>query len=618
VREAKRLLADARPELRGWEWRHLALRADASQHVLGGHTARVCSLDLAPDGRRVASSSDDGSVRVWSLESLRQVLALPPLEEPVFTVAFRRGGAQLLTLDGWIDGRLRLWDVASGRETARIELSGLPSLGAALSQDEPWLAFGTAEELVHVVDLEARREVARLAGHQGSVHAVAFDPLRARLLSASDDGTVRAWRLDSMTEERVFQGPGGPIYALACAPSGEEFATAAADGAVRLWRMDGSVPPEVLWQQEAVAHAVLFGADAQRVVSAWSDKTIRVLERVTGRRAELRGHDGDTRVLAFGADDRWLVSGSDDATLRVWDLVAGRPIAVLAQVEAPSALALRGDGALLAVGSSLSGSIRVFEPGTSEPYALLSTDAAAELDQTNDLAFAPDGTLLAAAYGGAFVRIFRLEDRALVQHLEHPLSVTSLAFHPSATRLATGSASVRIWDAPSGSLLGQLGSDEGSVRDLAWHPGGASVAAAYDEDRVVVWDVARGERSAELVEPGFAATALCWSPDGELLALGGSDQSVRLWWPATGRSVTLAGHEGRVSAIAFQSARRVLSSSLDGSVRVWDLAPGAPGALLALRGHQGAVTALAVSPDGEELFSAGQDGSVKSWRAARP
>jgi WD40 repeat protein len=156
------------------------------------------------------------------------------------------------------------------------------------------------------------------------------------------------------------------------------------------------------------------------------------------------------------------------------------------------------------------------------------------------------------------------------------------------------------------------------VRDLAWHPDGALVAAAYDDGTVVVWDVVRAGRRAEFAEPDFGATTLCWNPAGQLLALGGSDNSVRLWWPATGRRASLAGHEGRVSAVVFQSEKRMLSSSFDGSIRVWDVGPGAPKSLLALRGHQGAVSALAVSPDGEELFSAAQDGRLLSWRARRP
>jgi WD40 repeat protein len=149
---------------------------------------------------------------------------------------------------------------------------------------------------------------------------------------------------------------------------------------------------------------------------------------------------------------------------------------------------------------------------------------------------------------------------------------------------------------------------------LGFSHDGKLLAAGGDGRPVVVWDVASRKERYRL--PAGFATALIFSPNDRVLATSG-DSIIRLWDLKTGQELHPAdGHSDRVNAVAVSTDGRIVTSvsADDCTVGIWDRATGRQ--LHMLAGHKDSIDAFALSPDGKSLFLGGFDGMIRQWDTA--
>ena len=271
------------------------------------------------------------------------------------------------------------------------------------------------------------------------------------------------------------------------------------------------------------------------------------------------------------------------------------------------------------------------------------------------LAFSPDGTLLASAGTDKKVRVWQAATGASVRTLTgHTGRVWAVAFSPDGAMLASAGSddSVRLWQVMTGETVRTLTGHnnrhflDASVCGLAFSPDGTLLASAGIDGTIRLWETATGAAVRTLTGHAGWVRAVAFSPDGTLLASAGEDGTVRVWQATTGALVsTLTGHTGRVWAVAFSpDGTQLASAGADRTARIWELAAGAvvriladhaEGSLAADRDDKTArtlevatritrkinhipegVLAVAFSPDGTQLASAGVDRTVRIWESA--
>ena len=313
----------------------------AAWRARGGHEPGLLSeIDLI-DGQRLLrehrsdtephlvdyierSQADDKRMRSRSVRVLSLVVGV------VTVLALLATGAGLIALRKQHEAEsqaqqalLAQSQMLTGAAAGHLQDADIPGAQSIIYEVLASRRFGAARSAAAInVFQEARAADMRLAvlsGHRTAVLSAAFSPDGLRIVTASDDRTVRTWDAATARPLAVFSGHGDVVWSAAWSPDGRRIVTASTDKTARIWDAATARQLAVLSGHGEQVRWAAYSPDGRRIVTASADATARIWDASNGQLlAVLSGHDGPVNKAAFSPDGV-ASSPLPDATARIWD-----------------------------------------------------------------------------------------------------------------------------------------------------------------------------------------------------------------------------------------------------------------------------------------------------------
>jgi len=536
---------------------------------------QVNNLAFSPDGRRLITTMDDRAV-IWGTDTGDLLLTLYGHEAPLITPAFSLDGSMVATTS--YDGTARVWDASTGEEILVLQHRGLTS-GPEFNPDGTMLAVADHGASVgRIWDVATGEEILNLAGHGVDVNEVDFSPDGTRLLTAGSDGTAKIWDAETGKELLTLYGHTGWVFATDFSPNGEIVATGSQDGTVRIW--DANTGQELL---KLAGHAggisnLAFSPGGSQLITGSDDGTARVWDISPEGSREwltLAGHTDLAFGVDFSPDGQHLATTSWDGTAKVWDVVTGKELLSLIGGDAEAAgVSFSPDGKRLAT-TSYDGTAKVWDETSGEELLTLESHE----DYVFRVVYSPDGKQLATASADGTSIVWDAITGEVVFTLSghSDQGLWDVSYSPDGGRLASSGddGTVKIFDTNSGDELLALTGHTDWVTGIDFSPDGKWLASASFDTIVIIWDTMEGEALFMLTGHTAPVWDVAFSPDGEHLASIDFGGTLKLWdfaaSAAAGSGVevlSLDGYELGPDLAFSPDGRNLAITNADGTVRI--------------------------------------------------
>jgi WD40 repeat protein len=594
-----------------------------------GHSDNVYSLSYSLDGKRLVSTGRDKAVKVWDVDSGREIVSFTPGGN-LITAFYSNDGEHVWTVQE-TSGPM-LWDIASGKSIARLDYrSSIRS--AACSPDRKCVMVAENGRLVYW-NLVTRRQIFTLKTKTGAAMALSIsnNGKYCALAHYSDDypnpqNTVQVYRITDRRLVGLIKGDAHTYTAVALSPDGRTLITGVGNGEKESRALVYDVASGKMiasFSLKLTVFNMAFSPDG-KTAAAGTYGEVALFDTATWKIKRLQNGEypvafsPDSRGLAYTSNYEYIHGISTFSVgIMMLDLETGKTVRRFSRNSEWNTFASFGPTGDTVIVSGIRRSVWDLKTGSRTRSVFLSNQVG-KAEWVN--AVSPDESQ-GMENTEKDLRKWDMESGRLITSFprDWTSSARRMRYSPSGKRLVTGmwDGTLSLWDTVNLKRIRIFnGKQKGSISAIAFTPDERYVFTAGDSDEKVLykWDMETGSLSGSF-STDHSVTDLDVSPNGlYLISAGftGSSNDLELWNARSGMKLkTFRGHRDIVHTVRFsRDSRYAASGSSDGVVKLWDVKTGQ--AIRTFKGHSGLVDCVGFSPDGNRLVTTSRDGTVRLW-----
>ncbi|ADI64112.1 WD40 repeat domain-containing protein [Trichormus azollae] len=290
------------------------------QYTLTGHSGKVSSVAISPNGEVLVSGCADKTINIWNLQTGKLIRTLTGNLGAISSVAMSPNGHFLAV--GSCEhpqGNVKVWNLKTGKLIHTLLGHQKPVNVVAISSDGTILASGSNK--IKIWNLQRGERICTL-WHSSAVEAIATTADGTILASGSSDYKIRLWNPFTGDPLRSMIGHLGEVTSIAISGDGEVLFSGSADKTVKIWHLSTGKLLKTLNGHTDKVKSIAVSPNGEFIFSGSVDKTIKIWHLSTGEVLQtLTGHSGVVTSLSLSADGKFLASGSADKTVKIWQVI---------------------------------------------------------------------------------------------------------------------------------------------------------------------------------------------------------------------------------------------------------------------------------------------------------
>ncbi len=476
---------------------------------------------------------------------------------------------------------------------------------ATYNSDGTMLAISLENGRVYLIDNNKQKGkyLSDFQAHEDSITHIAFNPQNNKLLTASDDNSVKLWDLSGQ-ELAVFKGHKAAVVSAVFDPTGKLVLTASDDNTAKLWDLTGkelaSLDKHFGWVKSAV-----FNPTGDKILTASSDETA-ILWDLTGKPLTIfTGHHGTISDAIFNHRGDKILTASWDGTAILWNL-KGKKLYHFQGHKSRVRRVLFNPNDDKILTASDDGIAKLWNVKGKEITTFKGHEGRILM-----IAFNSVGNRILTASNDTTAKLWNLSGYELSSFKSHQNVITTALFNPTKDEVLTTAIdkTIKLWRFNNDRLINFIGHTQ-DIFTAHFNPANNLILTASADHTARLWGL-QGHQRVVFKGHGYAVISAVFNLAGDKILTSSKDKTARLWDLEGHQLAIFSGHQTWLrNAIFNHKGDRVLTISDDGTAKLWDLTGKN---LVTFKGHRSGVTSGIFNATDDKILTASGDNTAKLW-----